>query len=118
VNNVFVFPGVGLGALVSEAREVTDAMFSVAAECLARETSDEDLTDGSFFPAVKRLRQVAARIAEAVVREARECGVGRAIADEQVAAEVRAAMWTPDQAFPMAEEGAGGLDAAEEPIRS
>lgn len=118
VNNVFVFPGVGLGALVSEAREVTDSMFSVAAECLAREASDEDLTDGGFLPAVKRLRQVAARIAEAVVREARESGVGRAIADEQVAAEVRAAMWNPDQAFPMAEVGAGGLDAAEEPIRS
>jgi len=107
VNNAFVFPGVGLGALVSEAREVTDAMFTAAAECLTRETSDDDLLAGCLFPPVRRLRDVAARIAEAVVREARDSGVGRSIPDEQISGAVRAEMWSPGDPLPSLDETAG-----------
>ena len=107
INNVFIFPGVGLGVLVSEAREVTDAMFSAAAECLARETTDDDLLGGCLFPPVRRLRDMAARIAEAVVREARDSGVGRAIPDERIPAAVRAEMWSPGDPLPSLDETAG-----------
>jgi malic enzyme len=99
-NNAFVFPGLALGATVAETREVTDAMTTVAAECLADETSADDLLDGNLFPPIARLRQVAVRIAEAVVREARDSGVGRAIADEQIPAAVRDAMWVPGDPLP------------------
>lgn len=107
VNNAFVFPGVGLGALVSEAREVTDAMFTAAAECLARETSDDDLLGGCLVPRVARLRDVAIRIAEAVVREARDSGVGRSIPDERIPGAVRAEMWSPGDPLPLLDETAG-----------
>lgn len=110
VNNAFIFPGVGLGVLVAEAREVTDAMFTVAAGCLARETSDDELLAGCLFPPVGRLREVAARIAEAVVREARDSGVGRSIPDERIAAAVRAAMWSPGDPLPSPSETGGNRE--------
>jgi malic enzyme len=95
-NNVFVFPGVGLGAIVAEAREVTDAMFAAAADQLAAEVRADDLATGSVFPPVHQIRRVTAAIAEAVVREARDAGVAaRHIDDGQIPAAVAAAMWEP-----------------------
>ena len=94
-NNVFVFPGVGLGMLVAEAREVTDAMFASAAETLAAAVEEDDLREGALYPKVSRLRQVTARVAEAVVREARDRGVGRPFTDAEIAPAVAAAMWDP-----------------------
>jgi malic enzyme len=95
-NNAFVFPGVGLGVLVSEAREVTDAMFAAAARVLADEVDAESLASGSLFPRIRDIRRVTRRIAEAVVWEARDSGVGRQLADTDIPATVRAAMWDPE----------------------
>jgi malic enzyme len=94
-NNAFVFPGVGLGVLVSEARQVTEAMFAAAAERLAALQTPSELAEGCLFPAVSRIRQVSAGIAEAVVREARDSGLGRALTDEEIPAAVAGAMWLP-----------------------
>ena len=94
-NNAFVFPGVGLGVLVSEAREVTDGMCRAAAECLADQVSGDDLAVGRLFPPIASLRDVARRVAEAVVREARDSGLARAMPDEAIAAAVSAAQWEP-----------------------
>ena len=96
-NNAFIFPGIGLGVIVSEAREVTDSMFAVAAERLANEVRAEDLARGSLFPPIDSIRSVTAKIAEAVVREARELGLaGRVIADADIPKAVADAMWKPD----------------------
>ena len=95
-NNAFVFPGIGLGAILAEAREVTDSMFTAAADRLAAVPSEADLAAGSLFPSTRDLRRVTAAIAEAVIREARDCGAGRAIADEQIPALIAQAMWTPE----------------------
>ena len=95
-NNAFVFPGLGLGVMVSGARQVTDALFAAAAEQLAAEVSAEELESGSLFPRVREIRRVSARIAEAVVRTARDEGLGRAITDADIPRAVAAAMWEPD----------------------
>jgi malic enzyme len=94
-NNAFVFPGVGLGAMVSGAREITDGMFSAAATALFQAVSPEDLASGTLFPPVGELRRVTARVAEAVAREAREAGVGWALPDAAISASVVEAMWEP-----------------------
>jgi malate dehydrogenase (oxaloacetate-decarboxylating) len=94
-NNVFVFPGVGLGSLVSEAREITDAMFAAAGEALAAEVAESDLAEGALFPPIAALRRVTTRVAEAVVREARNSGVGRPFTDAQIPIAVAGAMWEP-----------------------
>ena len=94
-NNAFIFPGLGLGAVVAEARTVTDGMLVVAAEALAASVSADRLADGVLYPSIADLPRLAQRIACAVVREARDSGQGRAIPDEAVEAAVQAATWLP-----------------------
>jgi malic enzyme len=95
-NNVFIFPGVGLGALVAEAREVTDAAFMTAAEELAASVSPERLARGGIYPPIGDLRTIARRIAIGVVRRLRDTGYGRQFRDEEIEPAVDHAMWTPD----------------------
>jgi len=97
-NNVFVFPGLGLGAIVAGTREITDDMFLVAAHELARLTSGDRLRMGALYPPIAQLRTVARAIAVAVVRQARDGGQGRDIADEKIGPAVDRAMWWPDYA--------------------
>jgi malate dehydrogenase (oxaloacetate-decarboxylating) len=94
-NNAFIFPGVGLGALLSEAREVTPGMFAAAAACLADQLRQEDVDAGSLYPPVAALRRVTARIAEAVMREARDGGAGLPLTDAEIPPRVAGAMWEP-----------------------
>lgn len=94
-NNVFVFPGVGLGAMVAHARELTDGMFMAAASALAEMVTPERLAQGAIYPALSDLRAVSRRIAIAVAREARDRGLGRLAADGEIEAAVDATMWDP-----------------------
>lgn len=94
-NNVFIFPGVGLGAAIAEAREVTTEMFHVASAALARLVSQERLALGAIYPHQSELRRVSFEIACAVVRYASEHNLGRRIPAEEVQATVRAAVWDP-----------------------
>lgn len=97
-NNVFIFPGIGLGALISEAHEITDRMFLAAARTLADFLTDDDLQEGAIYPDQARLRDVSAKIAVAVAREARDSGVGRIIRDNELEKVVHDSMWYPDYA--------------------
>jgi malate dehydrogenase (oxaloacetate-decarboxylating) len=74
---------------------VTDGMFAVAAQRLADEVKASDLASGSLFPSAQEIRRVSARIAQAVVAEARDSGVGRFLPDEEIPKAVAAAMWDP-----------------------
>jgi malic enzyme len=93
--SAFVSPGVVLGALVAEARQLSDGMFAAAAAQVAEQVLQETLAVGGLYPAIRELRRVAARVAEAVVRQAREEGLGRPIPDAAIPAEVAGAMWEP-----------------------
>jgi malic enzyme len=95
-NNVYIFPGVGLGAIVAEANEVTNEMFSVAAQTLAECVSPERLAADAVYPSQSELREVSFAIACAVVRCARDSQVGRRIRDDHVEEAVRGAIWHPD----------------------
>jgi malic enzyme len=94
-NNVFIFPGLGLGAIVAEAREITDEMFLLAAETLAEMVSPERLASGALYPAVSELREVSRQIAARVVCQSCDCGVGRLYRDDEVLDAVDSAIWWP-----------------------
>jgi malic enzyme len=95
-NNVFIFPGMGLGAIVAEAREITDEMFLLAARTLSEMVSAERLESGALYPPVSDLRSVSRQIALKVVCQSRDCGVGRLYRDEEAADAIEAAMWYPE----------------------
>jgi malate dehydrogenase (oxaloacetate-decarboxylating) len=93
-NNVFIFPGLGLGALLAEASLVTDGMVSAAAEALANCVREEELAAGLLYPAVDRLREVSREVALGVARRAAEEGVAARSA-ETVGQIIDEAMWSP-----------------------
>lgn len=95
-NNAFVFPGIGLGALVAEATEVTDGMFSAAGIALAGSVSEDELAVSQLYPDIGRLRNVTRTIAVAVAKQALRESVGRDLAEEDVDAAVGRFMWTPE----------------------
>ncbi|HEX6139131.1 MAG TPA: malic enzyme-like NAD(P)-binding protein, partial [Candidatus Limnocylindria bacterium] len=95
-NNVFVFPGFGLGAMVAEARELTDEAFLVAARELAGMVRPERLASGAMYPEISELRAAARGIAIALVRHFRDTGYGRQYRDDEIEPAVDRAMWWPD----------------------
>lgn len=95
-NNVFIFPGVGLGCILSEAHDVTDAMFLAAARTLAEHVSDARLARRAIYPEPSDLRKVSHAIACSVMREARRENLGRLIPNELIPQVVAEAMWFPD----------------------
>ena len=94
-NNVFVFPGVGLGAIVAEVRTVTDDMFIAAARSLAHLVTAERFAAGALYPPVTDLRAVSRRIAGAVAAEARRAGVAGIADDADLDTALDAATWDP-----------------------
>ena len=94
-NNAFCFPGIGLGAVVAEAREVTDEMFLVASEALADATPGERLRQGSLYPAQSDLRLASRAVAIAIATAARDGGVGRHLRDQELEQAVDEMMWQP-----------------------
>ena len=73
-NNSFVFPGVGLGLLMSGSKRVTDEMFFAAAQALAAQVTTADLERGRVFPPATCMREVAVVLAAAVAAVAYDQG--------------------------------------------
>ena len=82
-NNMYVFPGIGLGAILAKTRHVSDAMIEQAAVALAASLDDEERAAGLVYPRLTRIRALSASIALAVARQAqkevRGCGVWRVV---------------------------------------
>jgi len=97
-NNLYVFPGVGLGALVAKAPKVTDGMFLAASRALSRMVGPHLETAGHLLPPMEDIRAVSRAVATAVAIEARDTGLGRLVGDDEYAAIVARAQWDPHYA--------------------
>jgi malate dehydrogenase (oxaloacetate-decarboxylating)(NADP+) len=94
-NNSYIFPGVGLGVIASEATRVTDEMFYVAARTLASLVTEDDLKVGRVYPDLRRIRAVSAEIAAAVAEVAFARNLTHLTRPHDLRAMIRAAMYDP-----------------------
>ncbi|KAF3912851.1 hypothetical protein AA313_de0204193 [Arthrobotrys entomopaga] len=76
-NNMYVFPGIGMGAIVSQASLINQDMIYASAEYLAESLTAEERADGLLYPRIDRIRDVSARVALGVVRAAEKNHVAR-----------------------------------------
>ena len=94
-NNSYIFPGIGLGAIASGARHITDDMFMTAAHTLAHLVTESDLEQGSLYPALPRIREVSAHIATAVADTAYRNEIAGKSRPQDVMADVQSQMYDP-----------------------
>ena len=94
-NNMFIFPGIGLGAIASGATKVTDEMFFAAAKTLAHMVTVEELDAGTIYPDLGKIRQISLAIAAAVCRLAWDEGLARYAEPDDIRLYVRDCMYHP-----------------------
>ena len=94
-NNSYIFPGVGLGAIASGTRLVTDEMFMAAARTLAKLVPQSDIEQGSLYPALPRIREVSTRIAEAVAEIVYKRGLAAGRKPKNLRGHVKAQIYNP-----------------------
>ncbi|KAM4056144.1 malic enzyme, NAD binding domain-containing protein [Hirsutella rhossiliensis] len=74
-NNVYVFPGLGLGAILAKASRVTDDMVYTAAEALSGTLNADEMHKGLIYPRIERVRDASVIVAREVMKAARRDGV-------------------------------------------
>lgn len=94
-NNVYIFPGVGLGALAVGAREVSNGMFLAAATTLAECSPALSEKGASLFPKLTDVREASQHIALAVAKQAIEEGLAERAGESELRARIAAHVWEP-----------------------
>ncbi len=94
-NNVYIFPGVGLGVLSVGARRVTDGMMLAAARALGARSPARKDPSAPLLPSLDELLELTPDIAFAVAREAQDSGMAPATSEDAVRAAIAARFWTP-----------------------
>ncbi len=94
-NNAYVYPGIGLGAIVADARRISDRMFLAAARTIAEFSPAKHDPDANLLPPLVEIRKLSFHVALAAAKTARDEGLADPLADEVLADAVRAKMWQP-----------------------
>jgi len=94
-NNAYVYPGIGLGAIVTKARRISDGMFLAAAHAIAERSPAKRDPQANLLAPLVELRELSFQVALAVARAAQADGVADPMPDEAIAAAVSARMWEP-----------------------
>ncbi|KAK1408901.1 hypothetical protein QVD17_41039 [Tagetes erecta] len=106
-NNMYLFPGIGLGTLLSGARIISDGMLQAAAECLAEYMTEDEVLKGIVYPPISRIRDITKAVAAAVISEAIEERLAEGYREmtyrdlkrlnkEEILLHVENNMWKPD----------------------
>ncbi|CEM35928.1 unnamed protein product [Vitrella brassicaformis CCMP3155] len=114
-NNLYVFPGVGLGAISAKLRTIPDSVFALAARTLASMVTDDELAHGTVYPSLTGIRNISMHIAAAIVQQGVDTGASRVRVDtggddgdDKYREYVDRRMWYPDFAVSGAASRVGG----------
>ncbi|KAL5003433.1 hypothetical protein BDV10DRAFT_154997 [Aspergillus recurvatus] len=113
-NNMYVFPGIGLGTILSKAVKVTDSMIYASGEALSKALTAEEIERGLLYPDLTRIRKVSVVVARNVIRAAQEAKVDReatlrTMDDEALDAWIKARMYDPHSEVQSLEREVGSI---------
>ncbi|MCJ1287996.1 hypothetical protein MMC26_007349 [Xylographa opegraphella] len=113
-NNMYVFPGIGLGTILSKATTVTQSMIYASATSLSTSLNKQEVSDGWLYPEIGRIRDVSVVVAMGVIRAAQEAGVDREVriknmGDEELEKWVRSKMYDPHSETKVIEDEVSGM---------
>ena len=99
---MYVFPGIGLGTILSKATVVTQSMIYASAEALSTALSPSEKAQDWLYPELARIRDVSVIVAMGVIRAAQGAGVDREtrikdMKDEELEKWVRSKMYDPNE---------------------
>lgn len=97
---MYVFPGIGLGTILSKATTITQSMIYASATSLSTSLSSSEISEGLLYPDLARIRDVSVIVAMGVIRAAQKAGVDREtrlqeMDDAQLEKWVRSKMYDP-----------------------
>ena len=118
-NNMYVFPGIGLGSILSKATTVTQSMIYASATSLSTSLNKQEVSDGWLYPEIGRIRDVSVVVAMGVIRAAQEAGVDREVrikdmGDEELEKWVRSKMYDPHTETKVIEDEVSGMVGGEQ----
>ncbi|KAG7088552.1 hypothetical protein E1B28_012534 [Marasmius oreades] len=101
-NNMYMFPGIGLGAILSKAQHVTDGMIEQASLALSSCLKEDERKVGLVYPRLIRIRDISAVVALRVARQAQKEGVDnntifRNLSDQALLEYIKDKMWDPSE---------------------
>lgn len=111
---MYVFPGIGLGTILSKATTITQSMIYASATSLSTSLHSSEVSQGWLYPELARIRDVSVTVAIGVIKAAQEAGVDReqsikGLGDDELEKWVRAKMYDPTTETQRVEEEVHGL---------
>lgn len=95
-NNSYVFPGIGLGAIVGRVKELREDAFLSASHTCADMVTPEDLAQGSLYPSLTRVREISLAVAVNIIKLSLETGLAGIEEPADLTQYVKDRMYTPD----------------------
>ena len=94
-NNSYIFPGIGLGVLVSHATGISDNMLMAASQALADISMEYEKAPGAILPSINFIREISEKIAYAVALQAIEDKLALPVTSENLERRLKANFWLP-----------------------
>jgi malic enzyme len=101
-NNMYIFPGLGFGAVLAQPSSISDGMIYIASMALAGSLTPEEIGQGWLYPSLIRIREVSTIVATAVIEQSFKEGLSnnkelQAKSHDELIEYVASSMWTPTQ---------------------